>query len=72
MKKTRFTEKQIIAVLEEAEASMKVQDLCREHGISDVIFYKRRSKHGGLEVSEPKSSRRVSTVVMEPHLGRNP
>jgi putative transposase len=54
MKKKRFGEEQIIGVLKEAEAGMKVADLCRKHGISDVTFYKWRSKYGGLEVSEAR------------------
>lgn len=51
MKKSRFSDSQIIAVLKQAEAGMPVPELCREHGISSATFYKRRSKFGGMEVS---------------------
>jgi putative transposase len=54
MKKQRFTEEQIIAVLKEQEVGAKVADLCRKHGISDATFYNWKAKYGGMEVSEAK------------------
>lgn len=54
MKSKRFSEEQIIGILKQAQAGMKVVDLCRQHGISDVTFYNWRSKYGGMEVSEAK------------------
>lgn len=54
MKKTRFTEAQIIGILNEQEQGIKVSDLCRKHGISDATFYNWKSKYGGMKVDELK------------------
>jgi putative transposase len=54
VKARRFTEEQIIGILKQAQAGMKVVDLCRQHGISDATFYTWRSKYGGMEASEAK------------------
>ena len=54
MKRKRFTEEQIIAVLREHEAGMKTGDLARKHGISEATFYNWKAKYGGMEVSEAK------------------
>lgn len=51
MKKSRFTDSQIIAILNQAEAGTSVPELCREHGMSSASFYKWRSKYGGMDAS---------------------
>ncbi len=52
MKKSRFSEEQIIGILKQHEAGLKTADLCREHGISPATFYIWKSKYGGMEVAE--------------------
>lgn len=52
MKKSRFSEEQIIAVLKEHQAGIAVADICRKHGISDATFYKWKAKFGGMTVPE--------------------
>lgn len=51
MKKSRFSESQIIAILKQAEAGTPVPELCREHGMSSALFYKWRSRFGGMDAS---------------------
>ena len=61
MKSKRFTEEQIIGILKQAQSGMKIVDLCRMHGISDVTFYNWRTKYGGMEVSDAKRLKELET-----------
>jgi putative transposase len=54
MKKTRFTETQIVGILKQQEGGIPTKELCREHGISAATFYNWKSKYGGMEVSDVK------------------
>lgn len=75
MKRSRFTEAQIIAVLKEAEAGQTTKDLCRKHAISEQTFYRWKSKFGGMEISEAKrlreleeENRKLKQIVAEKEL----
>lgn len=54
MKKTRFTESQIVSILKEADSGMKVEQLCRQYGMSSATYYNWKSKYGGMEASDVK------------------
>jgi putative transposase len=52
MKRSRFTESQIVSILKEADAGAKIRDLCRKHGISDATYYNWKAKYGGMSTSD--------------------
>jgi putative transposase len=54
MKRSRFSEEQIIGILKEQEAGMATADVCRKHGVSSATFYKWKARYGGLEVSDAR------------------
>jgi putative transposase len=60
--KKRFTEEQIIEILKEAEAGLKVAELCRKHGISDVTYFNWKAKFGGMSVSEAQRLRACELI----------
>ena len=62
MKRSRFSEEQIIGILKEHQVGLGAKELCRKHGISDATFYQWRSKYGGMEVSD---ARRLKTLGSE-------
>src|SRR3954469_16601763 len=62
MKRSRFTDEQIIGILKEHQAGLSAPELCRKHGIGDATFYTWRKKYGGMEVSE---ARRLKSLEEE-------
>ena len=65
MKKTRFTENQIIGILKQGEAGVKVKDICREHGISDATYYNWKSKYGGMSASDLKRMKEMESELSQ-------
>lgn len=61
MKRSRFTEEQIIGILREQEAGAATADVCRRHGVSSATFYKWKSKFGGMDVSDAKRLRSLES-----------
>ena len=65
MKKSRFTETQIVSILKEADAGRPVKEVCRKHGISDATFYNWKSKYGGMSASELKRTKEMEVELSE-------
>jgi putative transposase len=65
MKKSKYTESQIIGILKKQEAGQTVADICREHGISQPTFYQWKSKYSGLEVSQLKKLKEMETELAQ-------
>ena len=65
MKRTRFSESQIVAILKQGDAGIKVKDLCREHGISEATYYNWKAKYGGLEASDLKRLKETESELSQ-------
>lgn len=65
MKRARFTETQIVAVLKEADSGVPVKDVCRKHGISDATYYNWRSKYGGMDASDLKKMKELESELSQ-------
>jgi putative transposase len=63
MRSSRFTETQIVAILQQADAGLTVRDLCRQNGISETTYYKWKTKYGGLEASDLKRLREMEVEL---------
>ena len=65
MKKSRFTESQIVSILKEADAGRKVAEICRKHGISEATYYHWKSRYGGLSISELKRMKEMEAELSQ-------
>lgn len=65
MKRSRFTENQIIKILKEQESGMKVKDICRKYEISDATFYNWKSKYGGMDSNQLKQLKQVEAELSQ-------
>ena len=63
MKKSRFSESQIVSILKEVESGMKVDDVCRKHGISSATYYSWKSKYGGMQASDLKKLKELESEL---------
>ena len=75
MKKSRYSEEQIIGFLKQAEAGMPIKELCRKGGFSDAAFYKWRAKYGGMDISDARrlkelesENAKLKKLLAEAHL----
>ncbi len=65
MRKTRFTETQIVAILKEGDSGVPVKDLCRKHGISDPTYYNWKAKYGGMTASDLKKMKELERELSQ-------
>jgi len=65
MKRSRFTETQIVSILKEADAGMAVKEICRKHGISDATYYNWKPKYGGMEASDLKRMKELESELSQ-------
>ena len=65
MRKSKFSETQIVSILKSADAGKPVKEICREHGISDATYYKWKSKYGGMEASDLKRVKELESELSQ-------
>lgn len=65
MKKSRFTETQIIGIIKEADAGMPIKEICRKHGISDATYYNWKSRYGGMNASDLKRMKELERELSQ-------